>query len=445
MGLPELGRLHALTAMEACLGAADPRVMVRKAVAKDRAGLKVGGHVFDLDPVRRVMVIGGGKASALMASALEDILGERITAGRVVVPESQVAFPGLQRIRLLKSTHPLPTQEGVNAVNTMLSLTDDVTEDDLVICLISGGGSALMPLPIEGVSIADKRFVTELLLRSGANIKEVNCVRKHLSALKGGRLAERLFPANVVALIVSDVVGDGLASVASGPTMPDESTFADAKAILTNSGVWEGTPTSVRRAMEKGMAGEIPETPKPGAEAFERVANVSIGSNEMATHAAADALRRLGYRVTTIGSVEGEARDFGARLARLARNKESRTAIVAGGETTVHVRGDGKGGRNQEIALAAALELAGKGVTLISFSTDGIDGPTDAAGAIADSSTISRGAKLRMVAEKYLNNNDSYTFFRALNDLVITGPTGSNINDVSIAIVRSWPTSSPKA
>jgi glycerate-2-kinase len=432
----ETARLHALKTMKECIREVDPRRMVRRTVRLKANKLFVGGRAFNLEPVDRTIVIGGGKASAFMASAVEEILGSKITAGRVIVPEYQSPLPRLKRIEFLKSTHPLPSRKGVAAVKEMLKAVEALDERDLVLCLISGGGSSLMPLPAKGVSVSDKRRVTELLLRSGASIQEVNCVRKHLSAIKGGRLAEMLNPATVISLIVSDVVGDDLASVASGLTVPDDSTFSEAEGILRKSGLWGKSPAAVRSVLERGAAGKIPETPKPGSVVFEKVHNSLVGSNLLARRAASASLGKLGYSVSEIADVQGEAREFGASLARLAMRKRAMTAIVAGGETVVSVRGKGKGGRNQEIALAASLEIADrKNVTVLSFSTDGVDGPTDAAGAIADETTTKRAVECGMLAERYLTDNDSYSFFKKLGDLVVTGPTGTNVNDVSLALV----------
>ena len=441
--MTDVGRLHVDRVVSVCLEAADPRTMVCKALRQEGRALEVGAQRIDLDALERVLVIGGGKASALMASAVEGILGEEITSGKIIIPEYQRKLPKLRRIQLLKSTHPLPSLKGMKAVVKMLRLVEDITDRDLVLCLISGGGSALMPLPMEGVSLEDIHAVTGLMLRSGAKIQEVNCVRKHLSSIKGGRLAEKLSPATVIALIVSDVVGGDLASVSSGPTVPDASTFAEARSILVEGKVWGKSPESVRRVINAGVAGRIPETPKPGSRVFGCVRNVPVGSNSLARQAAVRELRRLGYSVSVMKDVQEEAREFGARLARLAVRKPPGTAIVAGGETTVTVKGSGKGGRNQEVALAAAVTLAGsRGITVFSFATDGVDGPTDAAGAIAEGDTLERGEKMHMNAEEYLENNDSYTFFRALKDLIVTGPTGTNVNDISVAMVRGGKTES---
>jgi len=432
----EASRFHALEAMQSCIAQVDPRKMVQGAVRLRQNTLFVGRKSFDLGSFDKLIVIGGGKAGALTASAIEGLLGDRITAGRVIVPEYQERLPALERMTLLKSTHPLPSSKGVAAVKEMLKVVESPRENDLVLCLMSGGGSSLMPMPVRGVSILDKRRVTEALLKSGVGITELNCVRKHLSAFKGGRLAEMLRPATVISLIVSDVVGDDLASVASGPTVPDGSTFAESEGVLKRAGLWGGIPRAARRVIEMGVAGEIPETPKPGSPIFERVHNVLVGSNSVARKAASSSLRKLGYSVSELADVDGEARVFGAKLGRSALRKAAMTAVVAGGETVVNVRGKGRGGRNQEIALAASLEIAGKGdITILSFSTDGIDGPTDAAGALADGGTVQRGAQAGMSARKFLDDNDSYSFFSKLGDLVITGPTGTNVNDVTLAVV----------
>jgi hydroxypyruvate reductase len=424
--------------MKECIMEVDPRRMVLRAMKLRATTLSVGGATYDLEDYDRLMVIGGGKASALMASAVERTLGSWITSGRVIVPEYQDPLPALKRISFLKSTHPLPSSRGVRAVERMLRIVEGIGEKDIVLCLMSGGGSALMPLPIEGVSLSDKQSVTETLLRSGAGIRDINCVRKHLSAFKGGRLAEKLSPASVISLIVSDVVGDDLASVASGPTVPDDTTFAQARDVLTRLGLWGRVPPAVRRVLEMGAAGEIPETPKTGSKVFEKVENALVGSNSLAMQAASRALKRVGYSVSEIPEVQGEARDFGASLARAALKKRARAAIVAGGETVVTVRGKGKGGRNQEIALAAAIRISGStGITVLSFSTDGIDGPTEAAGAIADGTTVERAAERGMMAERHLADNDSYPLFKKLGDLVVTGPTGTNVNDISIAMTES--------
>lgn len=434
-------RKHALLAVAACLRAAAPGAMVERTVDLKGSRLRVGRTRLNTRSFRRTLVIGGGKASALMAARLEKVLGGAITEGRVIVPQAQNALPELSRVRFRRSTHPLPTERGVRAVQWMLGATKGLSADDLVICLISGGGSALMPLPAEGLSVEDKRETTQLLLKSGADIREQNCVRKHLSALKGGRLAEMLYPARVVSLIISDVVGNDLASVASGPTVPDPTTYARAKRILTKRGVWDAVPEQVRLHIQSGLDGMASETPKPGSGVFAKVDNLLIGSNEIPCEAARRELAAMGYAASVVSTVvQGEARVVGKKLAAMAvkaAGKGRPVALVAGGETTVHVTGTGRGGRNQEVALSAAIALAGKsGVVFVSFGTDGVDGPTDAAGALVDAETVSRGRSAGMEAATYLGDNDSNRYFAKLGDLVTTGPTGTNVNDVMIALTR---------
>lgn len=432
-------RRAALQAVERSLRAADPSRLVKNALRLEGGVLKVRGlHRVELGR-RRIIVVGGGKASALMAAGVEDVLGARIDDGLVIVPEYQRPFPSLERVKLAKSTHPLPSPKGVRAVKNMLEVLDTAGKGDLVVALISGGGSALMTSPLDGVSIAEMQATTHLLLRAGAEIRELNCVRKHLSKIAGGRLAERAGDADLISLIISDVVGDDLSSIASGPTVPDPTTFSDARRALKSRGVWSKIPLQVRRKIDSGIEGSIRETPKPGDEIFRRVSNILIGSNEIARSAVKTSLRKAGYWVcSNPGSVTGEARLAGRRLAREAvakKHRSDRWGLVWGGETTVTVHGDGLGGRNQELALAAAIALEGsRGITLVSFGTDGVDGPTSAAGAIADSTTAQRAKAAGIDPRRHLLANDSFSFFKALGDLVVTGPTGTNVNDVMFAI-----------
>ena len=432
-------RRDALLAVRACLKAADPRLMVRRAMKLEGRTVSVKGRRLDLDGFRRLLVVGGGKASGLMAVEVERVLGDRIYGGVVVVPEAQRFLPRLKKVAFAWSTHPVPTEKGVRATEEMLRTLDGAGAQDLIICLISGGGSALMPLPVDGVSVHDLGETTKMLLRAGAEIGEINCVRKHLSQVAGGRLAERTRGAEVLSLIVSDVVGDDLGTIASGPTAPDLTTYLEAMRVLKRRGIWDRVPTAIREAVQSGVDGGLAETPKRGNVAFKRVNNVLIGSNRIACTAARASLRRSGYRVPSfLGEVTGEARVVGMRLAHLARNEPRgrRWAAVWGGETTVTVRGKGVGGRNQELALAAAIGLRGAPeAVVVSFGTDGIDGPTDAAGAIADSTTYGRGRSMGLDPEEHLESNDSHTFFETLGDLIISGPTGTNVNDVMMALV----------
>ncbi len=430
-------RKDALSAASAALAAADPGLLVRRSLKRTGNRLTARTASLDLDDYRRVVVVGGGKASGLMAVEVDKIIGDRLDEGIVIVPEYQERLPRLRRVRFEKSTHPLPSAKGEKAVSRMLSIIDGAGPGDLVVVLLSGGGSALMPAPHPGVSVRDLILTTRLLLNSGADIGEINCVRKHLSRVAGGRLAERANGAEVLSLLISDVVGDDLSTIASGPTVPDPTTFADARRIMESKGVWKTTPQSVRRVVTDGIAGEIQETPKPGSRVFENVRNVVVGSNTDARLAARASLEALGYRVETRSMVTGEAKVVGKELADLAMSQEATPwAAVWGGETTVSVEGKGIGGRNQEGALAAAIELDGSDRSaLVFFGTDGVDGPTDAAGAIADGTTFKRARRLGLDARKFLANNDSHTLFKALGDLIVTGPSGTNVNDVMIAVV----------
>jgi glycerate-2-kinase len=408
--------------------------------------LTVGALSLKLSRFRRVLVIGGGKASAGMALEIERILDGWITGGSVNIPVYTKPCPRSKKINFNPASHPIPSEDGVRGVKNMLRLVGQPSEEDLVICLISGGGSALMPLPSTGIQLSDKQKTTNLLLKSGAKIDEINAVRKHLSDFKGGRLAEKLYPATVLSLIISDVVGDKLESIASGPTAPDDTTYADAYTILQEDGLWRTVPGSVRKRIQKGKEGKLPETPKRGSRIFKRVHNVLVGTNKESCRAAAEVLEERGYHSLILSTrLQGEAREVGKILADICIGiRENQlpvappAAIVAGGETTVTVHGKGRGGRNQELVLSAALSIRGKPAILVSsIGTDGVDGPTDAAGAVADGSTIERGLIRGLDADTYLGENNSYEFFKKLKDLIITGPTGTNVNDILIAIVGS--------
>jgi len=373
-----------------------------------------------------------------MARAAEKVLGKRITAGLVAVKEAP-AKP-LRRIEIRETGHPVPDARGVETAERIAEIAERAEAGDLVLCLISGGGSALMPLPASPVTLEEKQEVTRLLLACGATIHEINAVRKHISRIKGGQLARLAAPATVESLLLSDVVGDDLDVIGSGPTAPDSSTFADVRAILGKYGIWDRTPEAVRARIEAGTQGEIPETPKPTDPIFARVRNRIVASNRIALDAAAAQARELGFRTLVLASgIEGETREIARMHAAIAR--ECGTAgrpvkppacFITGGETTVTIKGNGLGGRNQEFVLAAAVDIAGlDDVVVFSAGTDGTDGPTNAAGAVADGGTLRRKPEAR----RYLDDNDSYHYFEALNDLVITGATNTNVMDVRIMLV----------
>ncbi|MDA4136849.1 MAG: glycerate kinase [Thaumarchaeota archaeon] len=437
----KLARRLSLDAAEAALKAVEPSRLMKSMVRLEGKEILVGRTRTDLTKFRRVLVIGGGKAALSMADALESILGDAISDGLVNVPNSQLR--GKRRGRLIKlhgATHPLPSVAGQEGVLEMLELVGEPDRRTLVICLISGGGSSLLPLPGQGMQLSDKIEVTKALLRAGATIQELNVVRKHLSAIKGGRLAQTLYPSKVLSLVISDVVGDRLDSIASGLLYPDPSTFRDAELVLKKYAVWETLPARVEEMFRKGLHGDIPETPKPGSKYFARVSNVIIGSNKDACEAAARQLKLAKCRSTLLTtSYEGEAKSAGmfmGSVVQYAASRQRPRSYVAGGETTVAVKGGGRGGRNQEFALGASMKINGnQGIALVSLGTDGLDGPTNAAGALVDGSTVRRSVGLGLSLEESLLRNDSYGFFRGLRDLVITGPTGTNVNDIAIAVM----------
>lgn len=433
------GRASARAVWEAALAAGDVDPIVRGALRRYGTTITAGPLALDLRRVRRVVVLGAGKASAAMARVLEDILGDRIAGGLVVVKD------GYRRptktIRIAEASHPVPDERGRAAAGELLRLAESAGADDLVIFLVSGGGSALLPAPVPPITLAEKREITRLLLGAGADIGELNCVRKHLSLLKGGQLARAAAPAQVLTLALSDVIGNPVDVIGSGPTAPDPSTFAQALEILDRFRLRERAPRSVVERLEAGARGEVPETPKPDDPLFARVSNVVIGDNALVVEAARARAAELGYEpVVLTRSLSGEARDTAREFVARGRALTAPACLIAGGETTVTVRGGGVGGRCQEFALAAAIELAGSGnLTVLAAGTDGTDGPTDAAGAIADGGTVSRAAALRLDAQSFLEADDAYSFFGKLSDLVMTGPTGTNLLDVYLLLADPLP------
>jgi len=440
--LDQKARRLALESLEAAVKAVDPKQIIKSKLNLKNSILYVGEHSFDLGRFKNVYVIGGGKASGLMANALEQVLGKHITRGIVNVPRGDKAKTNI--IKLHAASHPIPDETGVQGTTQMLKIAEKANEDDLIICLISGGGSSLMPLPRGEISVADKREITNALLKCGATINEINTVRKHISEFKGGWLAKKAYPATILNLILSDVLSDPLDFIASGPTVLDSTTFSDAVKVLKKYVLWNKTPKTVQKVLSDGEKGLIPETPKANDDAFKKVFNVVVGNNRLASQTACKQLELDGLNTFLLtATLEGEARHVGTMLSSIASemissgNPVSRPAgVVVGGETTVTVTGKGLGGRNQEIALAATLKLKNvDGVVIASLSTDGIDGPTDAAGAIVDGKTLKKAKKKGLIPEEYLSRNDSYNFFSKIGDLIFTGPTGTNVNDVSAIVV----------
>ncbi len=440
-GAEGLRRRQIVAILKAALEAVEPAAAVRRALSREGNALRVGGATYDLAAWKHIYVVGAGKAGAPMAQAVEEILGEHLTSGQVNVKYGYTLPTKV--IALHEAGHPIPDDAGLAGAQGLAALLDAAGKDDLVICLLSGGGSALMTLPVEGITLADMRSLTDALLRKGATINEINTIRKHLERMKGGNLARLAYPAQVISLILSDVVGNPLDVIASGPTVPDSSTFAEAYGLLERYGLLGEVP-AISAYLQRGARGEIADTPKPGDPILQGVQNVIIASNDLAACAAERAAQELGFHTLVLSTyLEGEAREVAKVLAAVAREIVASgrplprpACLIAGGETTVTIKGHGKGGRNQEMALIAALRLQGlEGVAIVCLATDGSDGPTDASGALADGHTLRRAAALGLDAWASLENNDSYPFFAALNDLLLTGPTNTNVNDLAFVVV----------
>jgi hydroxypyruvate reductase len=434
------GRAGIQAVQRAALAAVEPGAAVRRHLECQGDLLRLGGRTYDLAAVERIWVVGAGKAATAMSAALFGLLGNRLSGG-LLVTKYDHRDPRLDTgpVQIVEAGHPVPDEAGVDGARRMADLLGGVSEHDLVLAVISGGGSALLTLPAEGLTLSDLQRTTDLLLRSGATIVELNMIRKHLSQIKGGGLARMAGQAPVVSLILSDVVGDPLDVIASGPTVPDATTFADAWAVLGRYGLTERLPVAVRDHLQAGLDGLLPDTPKPGDALFQLVQTVVIGSNRLAAEAAVKAARAQGLNALLLSTfVEGEAREVARVAAALAkelvyhdRPVPKPACLVWGGETTVNVRGQGLGGRNQELALAAAMAMEGlPDVVLVALGTDGTDGPTDAAGAVGTGETIARARSLGLDPVAHLANNDAYPFFDALGDLIRTGPTGTNVNDL---------------
>lgn len=461
--------------LDAAIRAVDPHQAVLDNIRLRGERLRVGSKAYPLAELDRILVVGGGKAGTPMTAAVFEVLGGATTGGRISggvvnVKYGHTSAAGGWRVRygrggephhapgradtgpveIHEAGHPVPDAAGLAGAEKIASLLSGLSERDLVLALISGGGSALLPLPARGISLPDYQRLTSLLLASGADITEINILRKHCSQLQGGQLARLAAPAQVAALILSDVVGTPLDAIASGPTVPDRSTFADAWAVLERYHAAEQAPDSVRERLRRGVAGEIADTPKAGDPLFERVNTVVVGDNAIAGRAAVAAAKSLGYDAALLTTfLQGEAREVGRVVAGLAQGIAAGQSdyarpvcLVLGGETTVTLNGSGRGGRNQELALSAAITLGGyelpQGVevAVVSLGTDGTDGPTDAAGGIATLDSLKRAKAAGLDARAALQDNDSYPFLSALGDLLITGPTQTNVNDLILVMVQ---------
>ena len=436
-------RKDATDIFQAALKAVDPIAAVKQRLRLKGSILYLGDLSFSLNDFENIYLCGFGKAAASMARAVEEILGNRLTQGIIIVKYGHLDKLS-SRIKVQQAAHPIPDQNGVRGAEKIIELTRAATEKDLIICVISGGGSALLPAPQQGITLAEKQEATKALLECGAAIGEINIIRKHISSVKGGQLARLAYPATLITLILSDVIGDPVDVIASGPTAPDSSTFSDCLAILKKYHLTGKIPASVENMVRQGARGAIAETPKEGDSIFVRVHNAIVANNQQAVFAAKEKAEELGYRALVLSTfIEGETRDVAVVHAAIAReilesgNPLARPAcVISGGETTVTIRGKGKGGRNQEFILSAAIPIAGLTDTVIfSAGTDGTDGPTDAAGAIADGTTVERAQQRKMDPAFFLNQNDSYHFFKKLNDLIITGPTNTNVMDLRLVLV----------
>lgn len=438
-----LSKLHrdVLASLDKALETANPTRIISRHVRIQDNVLSVDGASYALNRYRRIFIIGAGKASGGMAERMEKILGDRISKGLVIVPDYLRRRPRGRRIEYRSGSHPIPTEKNVRAASRMLELVKGASKTDLVLVMLSGGASSLFEYPLPGLSLNVERKLVAQLLGSGANIQQINTIRKHLSQVKGGRFAKILYPASVLTLIISDVIGDDLSAIGSGPTAPDPTSYQDAKQVLSEYNLQSKVSNRVRKIINEGVRGVIADTPKPGDSVFRNVRNVIIGDNLVSCKAAASHLKQNGYRSQVLTTrMIGEAREAGSILGSMLTGIRHNglpfsppAALTIGGETTVTLKGKGRGGRNQELVLSSALAISGLDSAVVaSLATDGVDGPTNAAGAISDGTTIARGHKAGMDPKKFLENNNSYRYFERLGDLVMTGPTGTNVNDVTI-------------
>ena len=430
-----------------CLTAVDPYKAVKRFVhvQGDRliVGMEGGPETeLDLAEFDRISLVGAGKATAPMAAAIEDLFGERIQKGLINVKYGftrELAFT-----EITEAGHPVPDENGVKGTGKILDFLQSTGEKDLIFSLISGGGSALLPFAVGNITLSDKQEITRELLACGASIDEINAVRKHISSSKGGQMARAAFPATIINLMLSDVVGDKMDVIASGPFVPDSATFKDVWGIFNKYNL-KDIPPAIHEHMKAGLNGQISETPKVNDKIFNRVFNFIVGSNILALESASATAKKLGYETLILSSmVEGETREvarvhtaMAKEIVKTGRPIPAPACIISGGETTVTIRGDGLGGRNQEFCLAACMDLVElpPRVVILSGGTDGNDGPTDAAGALVDPFTVTRGKDAVMEAAEFLNRNDAYHFFEKTEDLLMTGPTNTNVMDVRLVLV----------
>ncbi|MFO7930580.1 MAG: glycerate kinase [Desulfosalsimonas sp.] len=436
-------RKHAEDIFLAAVNSVNAEKCVLRHLKRTGNRLEAGKTGFDLNSFEHIHVIGAGKATAQMAAAVESVLGDRIASGLITVKYGHTV--PLEKIRTIEAGHPVPDENGTRGAAEIMKLAESAKENDLIICLLSGGGSALMPLAAPGIGLAEKQETIRLLMECGADIGEINTIRKHISAIKGGRLAMAAAPAIIVTIIISDVVEDRLDVIASGPTVEDRSNFGMCLEIMKRYELSDRLPAAVKTHIEKGAAGNAVETPGPSDLAEDRVFNIIAGSNFSALCAASNRAGELGYNTMILSSkIEGdttEAAGFHSAVAKQVAETGHPVfppaCIVSGGETTVRIRGNGLGGRSQEFCLAAAFRIKGlKNIVILCAGTDGTDGPTDAAGAVVDQDTFSRAAELGLDVRSCLRENDSYHFFEKTGELLFTGPTGTNVMDVRIMLIK---------
>ncbi len=437
-GAFESGRTSLLDFLEVGLEAVKPGNLFKENISFKGGVLKVADLSYDLGKFGNVYVVGFGKASGFMALSLEEMLGDEVDDGVVVVKDMIV---GLRNIKVVCGSHPIPDGKSVEASEKVLRFLEKAGENDLVICLVSGGGSALLSCPAESVNLGELTQTSELLLNSGADISEVNTVRKHISQVKGGYLMKKVFPATILSLIISDVSGNRLDVIASGPLVPDDSTFQEAVSVLEKYGIWDKVPDSVREHLECGVKCTIPETPKKGEDIFSKTKNIILADNWTAINAVKDKARELGF--TTVvpsdlftGDVSEVAKEHLVLIDEIQSNPSigKPACLITGGESSVKVCGKGCGGRSQQFMLSIAEGISGKNVVAAAIDTDGVDGLSDAAGTIADGDTITRAEDKGLDIKRFLLENDSHTFFEKLGDTIKTGETGTNVNEVRIII-----------
>ncbi len=429
--------------LQEALYAVDPLAATKRFLKLEGSTLHVGERSYDLDGFKRVFVVGAGKAAAPMAAAVEEVLGDRIASG-LVVTKTGHGGP-TQIVSVEEAEHPRPNEAGVEAGNRILQVAESATQDDLIIALLSGGGSALLVAPAAGLTLEDIQGMTDALLSCGATINEMNCLRKHMSAVKGGQLARAVAPATLITLALSDVIGSPLDVIASGPTVPDQTTWQDAWDIVRRFGIKDQLPQPVLERLQAGLNHELPDTPKADDPVFETSQTIVVADNRMAALQAKEMAESLGYHASLLTTyLEGEASQVAKAVVGLGREIEvfnepiaAPACLILGGETTVTL-GDsaGKGGRNQELALSAGISLQGDDrMVVVSLATDGTDGPTDSAGGIGDGSTVARGKAKGLDAEEYLRGHNAYPYLAEVNDLLLTGPTQTNVNDIVFVFV----------